>query len=52
MGVAEMREVASLIARALDARENAEASRAIEGDVARLASRFPLYANRLAPLRA
>ena len=52
MGVAEMREIAALIARALDARESPEALRAIAGDVERLASRFPLYAGRLSTSRA
>ena len=52
MGVAEMKEIAALIARALDARDNPEALRAIAGDVERLASRFPLYAGRLSTSRA
>jgi glycine/serine hydroxymethyltransferase len=52
MGVAEMKEVASLIARALDARENPDGLRAIAADVERLASRFPLYAGRLVTSRA
>lgn len=52
MGVAEMKEVASLIARALEARENPDGLRAIASDVERLASRFPLYAGRLVTSRA
>ncbi|HEX6853114.1 MAG TPA: serine hydroxymethyltransferase [Candidatus Polarisedimenticolaceae bacterium] len=52
MGVAEMKEVASLIARALDARESPDGLRAIAADVERLASRFPLYAARLLTSRA
>jgi glycine hydroxymethyltransferase len=52
MGEAEMDQIASLIARALDAREDADALARLEGEVAVLASRFPLYASRLAPLRA
>ena len=52
MGVAEMKEVASLIARALDARESPDGLRAIAADVERLASRFPLYAGRLLTSRA
>ena len=52
MGEAEMDQIASLIARALDAREDAAELGRLEGEVAILASRFPLYASRLAPLRA
>jgi glycine hydroxymethyltransferase len=52
MGVSEMKEVASLIARALDARESPDGLRAIAADVERLASRFPLYAARLVTSRA
>jgi glycine hydroxymethyltransferase len=52
MGEAEMAEIASLIARALDAREDAAALARLAEEVAILASRFPLYASRLAPLRA
>jgi len=52
MGEAEMDQIASLIARALDAREDAAVLARLEGEVASLASRFPLYASRLAPLRA
>ena len=52
MGVGEMKEIASLIARALDARQDPAALQAISGDVERLASRFPLYANRLVTSRA
>jgi glycine hydroxymethyltransferase len=52
MGEAEMEQIASLIARALDAREDAAALAGLAGEVAMLASRFPLYASRLAPLRA
>jgi len=52
MGVTEMDQVASLIARALDARDDAAALKSLQGEVASLASRFPLYASRLAPSRA
>jgi glycine hydroxymethyltransferase len=52
MGEAEMDQIASLIARALDAREDAAALARLTDEVAVLASRFPLYASRLAPLRA
>jgi glycine hydroxymethyltransferase len=52
MGEAEMDQIASLIARALDAREDENALARLEDEVAVLASRFPLYASRLAPLRA
>jgi glycine hydroxymethyltransferase len=52
MGEAEMAEIASLIARALDAREDAAALARLTSEVASLASRFPLYASRLAPTRA
>jgi len=52
MGEAEMDLVASLIASALDAREDGAALSRLEGEVAQLASRFPLYASRLAPSRA
>jgi glycine hydroxymethyltransferase len=52
MGEAEMDQIASLIARALDARDDEEALARLQGEVAVLASRFPLYASRLAPLRA
>jgi glycine hydroxymethyltransferase len=52
MGEAEMDQIASLIARALDAREDAAALSSLTDEVAVLASRFPLYASRLAPLRA
>jgi glycine hydroxymethyltransferase len=49
MGVPEMDRIADLIARALAAREDEAALAAIEGEVAELTSRFPLYARRLAP---
>src|SRR5262247_1798160 len=49
MGLPEMDAIAGLMARALDARDDAEALSSIEADVARLTSRFPLYASRLAP---
>jgi glycine hydroxymethyltransferase len=52
MGEAEMAEIASMIARALDAREDAAALARLASEVANLASRFPLYASRLAPSRA
>jgi glycine hydroxymethyltransferase len=53
MGRSEMDAVASLIARALDAREDSAALLRLRDDVAALTSRFPLYASRLAPpLRA
>ena len=52
MGEAEMDAIGSLIARALDAREDAAALSALTKEVAALASRFPLYASRLAPTRA
>jgi glycine hydroxymethyltransferase len=53
MGGEEMDTIASLIARALDARDDAGALAALEAEVASLTSRFPLYASRLAPpLRA
>jgi glycine hydroxymethyltransferase len=52
MGEAEMDEIASLIARALDARDDASALSSLTAEVARLTSRFPLYASRLAPSRA
>jgi glycine hydroxymethyltransferase len=52
MGGSEMDQIASLIARALEARDDAAALTLLTGEVASLASRFPLYASRLAPLRA
>jgi glycine hydroxymethyltransferase len=52
MDVAAMREIADLIARALDAREDDPALAAIKKEVAALASRFPLYASRLAASEA
>jgi glycine hydroxymethyltransferase len=52
MGAAEMPAVAALIARALDAREDANALAKIRDEVAALASRFPLYADRLSAARA
>jgi glycine hydroxymethyltransferase len=52
MGEAEMDTIASLIARALDAREDEAALLRLATEVESLASRFPLYASRLAPSRA
>jgi len=52
MGEAEMDQIASLITRALEARDDAAALALLTGEVASLTSRFPLYASRLAPLRA
>ena len=52
MGEAEMDQIASLISRALDAREDPATLLRLKGEVASLASRFPLYASRLAPSRA
>jgi glycine hydroxymethyltransferase len=52
MDVAAMREIAELISRALDSREDDTALAAIKKEVAALASRFPLYANRLAASEA
>jgi len=52
MGPAEMPSVAALIARALEAREDANALAKIRDEVAALASRFPLYADRLSAARA
>ena len=49
MGLLEMDAIASLIARALDAREDPAALKRLENEVAALTSRFPLYASRLAP---
>lgn len=49
MGLPEMDAIASLIARALDARDDPAALQRLEGEVAALTSRFPLYASRLAP---
>ena len=52
MGPSEMPAVASLIARALEAREDENGLAKIRGDVAALASRFPLYSGRLSAARA
>jgi glycine hydroxymethyltransferase len=52
MGGAEMDQIASLIARALDCKDDAAALAGLRVEVAALASRFPLYASRLAPSRA
>jgi len=52
MGDAEMDQIASLIARALTAREDPAALSALRGEVATLAAKFPLYASRLAALPA
>jgi len=51
MGVDEMTTIADLIARALDQREDAAVLQSIRGEVAQLASRFPLYPNRLSASR-
>jgi glycine/serine hydroxymethyltransferase len=47
MGVNEMPEVAGLIARALENREDEAALAAVREDVRKLALRFPLYPNRV-----
>jgi len=52
MGVPDMKEIASLIARALESREDAAALARIAGEVEALASRFPLYPGRLSAARA
>jgi glycine hydroxymethyltransferase len=52
MGEAEMDQIASLIARALDVKDDAAELSRVEEEVGVLASRFPLYASRLAPLTA
>jgi glycine hydroxymethyltransferase len=52
MGEAEMDQIASLIARALEVRDDAAALARLADEVGVLASRFPLYASRLAPLSA
>jgi glycine hydroxymethyltransferase len=52
MGEAEMDQIASLISRALGAGDAAAALSQLEEEVGTLASRFPLYASRLAPQRA
>jgi glycine hydroxymethyltransferase len=52
MGEAEMDLIASLIARTLEAGDDKTALSRLEAEVGALASRFPLYASRLAPLRA
>jgi glycine hydroxymethyltransferase len=48
MGVAEMKTIAGLIARALESREDADALAKIHAEVKVLTERFPLYARRLA----
>jgi glycine hydroxymethyltransferase len=48
----EMDQIASLIVRALAARDDATALAVLRDEVATLASRFPLYASRLAPTPA
>jgi glycine hydroxymethyltransferase len=48
MGTAEMDEIGDLIVSALDARDDAATLARLRQDVAALASRFPLYADRLA----
>lgn len=52
MGPAEMEIIADLIHRALERREDGAALARIREEVAELTARFPLYARRLAPLRA
>jgi glycine hydroxymethyltransferase len=52
MGEAEMDQIAALIARSLDAREDPSALSSLAGEVGALAGGFPLYASRLAPTRA
>jgi glycine hydroxymethyltransferase len=52
MGVPEMKTIAGLIARALDAREDPEALAKIHAEVRALTDGFPLYAHRLASARA
>ncbi len=52
MGTPEMEAIADLIHRALERREDGAALARIKEEVAELAARFPLYAERLAPLRA
>jgi len=47
MGIDEMKEIADLIARALDSREDESALLGIKEEVKTLASRFPLYPKRL-----
>ncbi len=52
MGVEEMRVIGDLMARGLAAREDEAALARLRDEVRALASRFPLYANRLAASRA
>jgi glycine hydroxymethyltransferase len=52
MGEAEMDQIAALIARALEGREDPSVLSSLAGEVSSLAARFPLYASRLAPTRA
>jgi glycine hydroxymethyltransferase len=52
MGKDEMAEIAALIARALESREDSGALSRLADEVAALASRFPLYSSRLAATRA
>ena len=52
MGPVEMDTVGDLIAKALDAREDDNALAAIKQEVAELATRFPLYPERLSPSKA
>jgi glycine hydroxymethyltransferase len=47
MGIAEMRAIGDLIARALENRDDESALDAVRRDVAELASSFPLYPDRL-----
>ncbi|HEX4823731.1 MAG TPA: serine hydroxymethyltransferase [Candidatus Polarisedimenticolaceae bacterium] len=51
MGEPEMDQIAALIARALDARDDEAALKHLAGEVEALTARFPLYASRL-PARA
>ena len=46
----EMRQIATWISKALDARNDDAALERIRGDVAELANQFPLYAWKRAPL--
>jgi glycine hydroxymethyltransferase len=52
MGLPEMDRIGSLMARALEAKDDDAALAAVEADVQALTSRFPLYAARLSPTRA
>jgi glycine hydroxymethyltransferase len=52
MGLGEMDQIGSLIAQALAAKDDPAALATLQREVASLASRFPLYASRLAALPA